>query len=384
MRIVLSTLAVCAALALIAVSGAMNYLFMESYSKSQVEGFVLGGASIAVDVMKSILPVFIWWAWCDKRYAFLLPASAMFLLFSAFSFTSAIGFAATNRGHVSEIREGANATLKSIRADIATEAEKLAALPKHRPPGTVEQAVKAKRQNRRWTSTKGCADGEVTAAASRRYCQEYFTLKAELETAITAQRIETRLATLQRSERRLTERGAGGDADPQVSLLAKLSGNEESSVRTALIIFIAALLEIGSGLGLWIATGHSEIFRRRQPKDEPAPQPAYAAMTPQAVHAAAENVTAIAHAIPANDQSDEQIAAIEDYVLDRIRPSEQGGLTMAELYDDYSRWVLSARKPKATQALFGTVIEKIMMEVGIANQNRRYVGIRLDQTAISA
>lgn len=394
MRFLISTLAVLAALVLISVSGAMNYLFMQGMAKTPAESYVMGGASVAVDIIKALLPVLIWWAWKDRRFGFVIPAAFVFIVFSAFSLTSAIGFAASNRGHVSALKEGANAQLAAITSEFKSQNNKRAGLPKHRPVAIVENALAAKRQHRRWSSTKGCIDGGATASKSRIFCKQYFTLKAELEAAITAAHVERRLDELRRAEKSLRDRGAGGDADPQVSLFAKLSGNDKSAVRTALVLFIACLLELGSGLGLWIATGHSEIFgraKRAKKTEAPAresrrsmsapsamPVPEISASSPVAAPPA---ITDQSHASApsANDTPDQQslVSVIEDYLLERIRPAAQGGVTLATLYADYQAWTSLTGAMAAQQGFFGMVIEKAMAEVGIPHDGAHYVGIKL-------
>ena len=391
MRFILSTLAVLAALVLIAVSGSMNFLFMQGMGKDETESLVLGAASVAIDIFKAILPVLIWWSYRESRLGFMTTAIAMFAVFTVFSLTSAIGFSATNRGHISGIREGANAQLEAVMEDLKVETAKLEALPQHRPAPILEQQINRVRTDRLWSRTKQCTD--ATLKQSRAFCDQYFSLKSELESAILAERIERRLKELKRSEPRLKRSGAGTDADPQVTVLARLSGNDESSVRTALIIFIAALLEIGSGLGLWMATGHSEIFRRHMParhqnmqRHAPVMSPVTGpVMSAETIHAAALeampvrslNASATAHA------RQTQIADIEDYILDRVRPTAEGGLTMADLFADYQSWIAALHKSEATQDLFKTVVEKIMIEVGIQTEGAAFPGIGFAPDALA-
>lgn len=384
MRFILSTLAVLAALVLIAVSGTMNFLFMQGMGKDETESLVLGAASVAIDIFKALLPILIWWSYRESRYGFMTTAIVMFTIFTAFSLTSAIGFSATNRGHISGIREGANAQLTAVAADIRAETAKLEALPQHRPAPILEQQINRVRTDRLWSRTKQCSD--ATRTRSRAFCDHYFILKTELESAILAGRSERRIKELKRSESRLKSSGAGGEADPQVTVLARLSGNDESSVRTALIIFIAALLELGSGLGLWMATGHSEIFRRHGPARHLKIQQHDPVMSAETIHAAAIEAVPIP-SLPMTSNAEtrqNQIADIEDYVLDRIRPAEEGKLTMADLFTDYQSWISALRKSEATQDLFKTVVEKIMTEVGVQADGSTFLGIRFAPNALAA
>lgn len=388
MRFILSTLAVLAALVLIAVSGTMNFLFMQGMGKDETEGLVLGGASVAIDIFKAILPILIWWSYRESRFGFMTTAIVMFAVFTAFSLTSAIGFSATNRGHISGIREGANAQLAAVTADIKTEAARLRALPQRRPAAILEQQINRVRTDRLWSRTKQCTD--ATRSQSRAFCDQYFALKTELETAIIAERSEQRLKELKLSEARLKRSGAGADTDPQVTVLARLSGNNEGSVRTALIIFIAALLELGSGLGLWMATGHSEIFRRHAPARQLKAQHHEPVMTAEAIHAAAIEAVPL-QSLPPNlpiasdaDARQKQIADIEDYILERIRPAENGRLTMADLFADYQSWITAFSKPEAGHDLFKTVVEKIMAEVGVQADGATFRGICFAPQALAA
>lgn len=378
MRFILSTLAVLAALTLIAVSGSMNFLFMRNMGANPDEGMVLGAASVAVDIFKALLPVLMWWAWSAKRYIFIIPAGFMFILFAGFSFASAVGFAASTRGHVSELREGANAELAAVVSDLKHQRGKLAALPKHRPAPVVEQAINAVKQSARWTSTKECTN--ATAGRSRAFCAGYFSLKGELEAAITASRIERRIAALNKEEKALRSRGAGGDKDPQVSILAKLTQNNEGDVRMALILFIAGLLELGSGLGLWIATGHSEIFRRKEPKHqiiEPVP------MQPVDPPPAPSTAPQITHE-PANDH--DRATPIMDYLIARLQPSETGGLTISEMYRDYQTWCRAGGSKPEPKAFFETVIHTAMAELdGITFNGRQFTPLQFaDNPALTA
>ena len=90
MRQLLSTIAVLAAVLMIGVSTAMNFLFMKSLATTEIEGLVLGSASAAADILKAALPWFIALAFAGCRYMFSIVGTAVFLMFSLFSFASAL------------------------------------------------------------------------------------------------------------------------------------------------------------------------------------------------------------------------------------------------------------------------------------------------------
>lgn len=131
MRFLATLLGVVAALIMIGVSGSMNFLFMKSLGKNEIEGLVLGGASAAADLLKALLPFWIAWAWQARRMTFVAVGSVVFVFFSAFSLLSALGFAADNRGHIAGTREGLNATYETVLRDLEAAEAKRVALPQH-------------------------------------------------------------------------------------------------------------------------------------------------------------------------------------------------------------------------------------------------------------
>lgn len=94
MQKVLSIIGVVAALVMAGVSASMNYVFLASLGKSQVEGQILGAASAAADVLKALLPFFVAWAWRGRRIVAALCGAGLFVLFAGFSLLSAIGLPA--------------------------------------------------------------------------------------------------------------------------------------------------------------------------------------------------------------------------------------------------------------------------------------------------
>lgn len=218
-----------AALVMCAVSGAMNYLFMASHGKTPLEGHVLGAASAAADVLKALLPFFIAWSWRDGRIIAAGSGMVAFLFFAAFSLLSAIGFAADNRGLLVEGRESLNGAYARMQRELQEVEAKRTALPAARPASVITEEIARHQQSRRWSATKQCV--EATAAESRSYCEIYFSLQAELASANEAHRLSETISALQTEIQKLRDQGAGQDADPQVSLLARIAGIHPEPVR---------------------------------------------------------------------------------------------------------------------------------------------------------
>jgi len=240
-----------AALVLLAVSAAMNYLFLSSLGKTSLESHVLGAASAAADLLKAVLPFLIFWAWQGGRMSVTLPGLLVWSLFTVFSLLSAIGFAAGNRAQVSDARSATAQQYAGVRSDLKAAQEERERLPKHRAMEIVAAAIDAHKQHRRWASTTECTN--ATVPDSRAYCRDYFVLRAELAAAERNGVLAETIKRLRTQAAALREAGGHREPEPQKGLLSYLFGLERDPVRLTLILLIAALVELGAGLGLYLS-----------------------------------------------------------------------------------------------------------------------------------
>jgi hypothetical protein len=254
MRFLVVLVSAGAALALIAASGLMNWVFMTSLGKSEFEQQILGAVSVAVSAFLALLPTLMLWAYREGRRLFLLFGLPVFLAFAVFSLSSAIGFTAKNRGSLAEDRALATAKLFGVRHEIEETETRLKALGNPSSFPALQERLRGLEQERRWQSSKQCQD--ATTDASRRFCKGYFELKGEAAQAGEAQRLEDQLAVLRCENRQLEGQGAGREADNQAAVLARLLGLPAVKVERGLMFFLAVLVELGAALGLYFATGH--------------------------------------------------------------------------------------------------------------------------------
>jgi hypothetical protein len=263
MRFLVMVVGLGAALTFVVASGLMNWVFMTSLGKSEFERQILGAVSVAVSAFLALMPTFLVWAFRDRRIGFMVLAVPASLAFAAFSLSSAVGFAAKNRGSLGEDRALASERLSTIRHELSETETKLKALGTPRPAAVVDGLLRGQEQDRRWVSSKECR--EATADASRSFCKDYFALKAEAGVAGEARRYEERLAELRGQARGLEEQGAGRQGDSQAAVLASTLGLQTARVERGLMLFLAVLVEVGAALGLYFATGHMR-FEDRTPR----------------------------------------------------------------------------------------------------------------------
>ena len=257
-RVVASGLGLVLAAGFVVASGAMNYAFLSRQASSAWEGQILGAVAIGVTGYNALGLMFVSWAWENGRRKFFVPAGlAMWVVFLGFSLLCAVGFAASHRGAVTGSRESQWASLTSAKDDLKKLDEKLVAAARPaRAAAVVEEALNEIKQDRRWLSTKGCT--EATLDASRDYCRTYFQTRQELQHAVEHARLEKQRDAANQEVLRLKGAGASLEADPQASIIVRLSRGvlELSEVQLWLNAWVALVIEMGAALLPYLATGH--------------------------------------------------------------------------------------------------------------------------------
>ena len=254
MRFLVVVVSAGAALAFIAASGLMNWVFMTSLGKSEFEQQIFGSVSVAVSAFIALLPTLILWAWRERRFLYVGLGVPVFFAFVAFSLSSAVGFAAKNRGSMTEDRSLATSRLTSVKQEIEEAETKRKALGAPRPSAVVQEAMRGLEQDRKWHWSKECQN--ATAEGERVFCKGYFDLKAEAARATELTGIEEKIVRLKSEARGYEEKGGGRQADSQAAVLANLLGLQPVETERGLTLFLAVLVEIGAALGLYFATGH--------------------------------------------------------------------------------------------------------------------------------
>lgn len=254
MRFLVTAVSAGAALTLIAASGLMNWVFMSSLGRSEFEQQIFGAVSLAISAFLALLPTLILWAYREGRIVYAAIGMPVFLAFAALSLSSAVGFAAKNRGSLSEERALANARLIEVRHEIADTETRRSGLGAPAPLVAVQASLHRLEQDWRWQASASCKDAR--SGTMRTFCKSYFDAKGEEARAAEAGRLDGIMAQLRTEARRLEENGAGREDDDQATVLADLFGFTAANVEHRLTLFLAVLVETGAALGLYLATGH--------------------------------------------------------------------------------------------------------------------------------
>lgn len=369
----------------------MNWRFGYSLGTTEFDGLIYGAASAAADCLKALIPFFLFAAIRNRMWSQAAAAAVVGVVVTAYSLTSALGHAALNRLDTTGQRAQQTAVYQDMRSDVKRMEEQVGWIPKHRPAATVASEMNGLKNQIYWSRTQGCT--VVNGKFNRDFCQQYHTLSAEHANAVQAadlskkiMEVKAQLAKSGDSHTALTE------ADPQAAMLAKIGGLvfpdlKVDDVQMALTIFIALLLEVGSGFGMYIAFSQWRLHDAlHNPKVASAAAVGQAAVAmpldvevqvPVATPVAAQTIAipAIAAAAPAavpatpavqaipaappapavitppaataNDNTDRALpiqrmvapeSDVERFHKEKVETEDGATITAVELYDSYCQW----------------------------------------------
>ena len=312
----------------IAASAWINFEYMAAEGTGRAS-LVLGVISVAFDLIKALLPVMIAAAVAQRAWLRAGVAGAFLTLFIAFGFVSALGFGESNKGDRVVSREGLAAELRDRERDLLGARQRLTSLPQSRPPGVIAAELAALKKDRQWDSSKGCT--EATVSASRELCKAIDRLTGEVASAAEALVQAQKIERLDAEVRRLRERGAGNDTDPQASAIRRivghlLPGTDASGIRSGVVWLFATLVEGWSAFGLFLCGVRHRDHHRKPSADlhiieRASPPPLIAATEPAATIAADESRTL-------------RMAA---WAMQRLEFNEDGIISLDEAFADYVR-----------------------------------------------
>jgi len=345
---VASAAGVLASLALVLISGAMNYQFGLTLGKGPAESQIMGAASIASDVLKAASPFFIVGFWRAGRPIGAMAACALFALTAAYSAASAIGFASLNRSATAAAQASVIDERKNLEAELQRVTAELDALPRHRPVAVIDAELASQRQNARWSSSKECTN--ATVKPSREFCASYKLIEAELATAKVAgakQKRRERLQLLLGAKHVVPSNLPGAThknneqnqaalpganlvpSDPQATFLAKYLGQDVGTMQLGLVLLVGALVELGSSLGLFVSVGHLKRGK-------------------------AAGVQAIAYG--------------EDYLVARAYPEPGQSVAWPALLADYYAWADGQGKARLKADAFRANVLAVAGQVGLESE----------------
>jgi hypothetical protein len=392
-RHLLGVLGVIAASVLLVVSAMMNYRFGYTLGKTPSDGHIYGLASAAADCFKALVPFFFFAAWRNRMWSQALAAMAVWLVVTGYSMTSALGHAALNRLDTSGVRAMATTTYKDLREDLKRTRDQLSWLPPHRAAAAVQADLEGLKSQFLWHRTGEC--NEPSGKVQREFCQGFRKLEGERANALQAEKFNAKIEEISVKLAKTNGATVMGEADPQASVLSKMTGVDLETIQMALTLFVALLIEIGSGFGMYVAFAYWRTHAP-PPSAPAAPAPAPVAETRPtpidgrddevwttegiegpppplplaAAHEGANDNMATARWImPEND--------VELFYKQGVSVMANETTTSQDLYDGYKLWSKSKGKRPLNHSRFSEEFERLgYTTVQIAGR-QRYVGLAL-------
>ncbi len=388
-RHALGVFGVMAAGVLIAVSAAMNWRFGYSLGRTEFDGFIYGSASVAADCLKALIPFFFFAALKSRMWSQAAAAAVVGVVVTAYSLTSALGHAALNRFDTTGHRAVEAQVYKDLRSDLKRAQDQLSWIPQHRPAAAVQGEIEALKSQRAWSATSGCTD--ATRPQSRAFCQGYHGLTAEMASGQQAQALEARIAEIQGKLSKTDAMTVMGEADPQATVLANLSGLSVEQVQMAMTIFIALLLEVGSAFGMYVAFSQWRLYDREAlaaPETASVESTAAVAVTaPQITPAVPAVAAAVALRKPRFGANDNRSLPptkllvpetdVQRFYKESVDSQDGHTVSATSLYEAYCVWCEERQKEPLALPTFGREIAEFGIQKVKKKDGVRYVGIAL-------
>jgi hypothetical protein len=395
MRHALGVLGVLAAGVLLAVSAAMNWQFGFSLGRTPLDGQILGAASAAADCMKALVPFFFFAAWRNRMWSQAAASAVVWAVVTVYSLTSALGYAALTRADTTGARSAQSLSYQDVRADMKRAQDQLSWIPQHRPSATVQADLDGLKAQKAWGWSEGCT--KLDGKAERQLCDKFHGLQAELGSAQQAGELEKRIADAQHKLDGQTTHVGSADGDPQAAVLAALLGKvfpnlQVSDVQTMMTVFVALLLEVGSGLGMYVAFSQWRLYDVQAPSAPRIVPVAQAATIDTAAVAVAAQPAVQQIAKPRSGANDNRSAPavtrmiapendVERFYKESIEVTDGSSLTATELYEDYCAWCETKSKEPLALPTFGRAFGELGVKKEKIAGRIRYIGIALKSEA---
>lgn len=362
----MSIFGIVLALAFMALSAAINWHYGHSIGRTGADQYIFAGVSLAADIAKALAPFFFWYAASNARLLPALASALFWIAVTGWSLSSAGGFAELNRAEQTGIHVTKKSDHTGHTIELARKEQQLKDLGTFDPPAITAQRLEAARQNLRWARSRQCTD--ATSRESRIFCAEYHLLEAARQKGVEAARLESEIASLRTRLAGLAGAAASDAGDPRARFLSRLTGWELGSVETALTLLFIAVLEIGSGLGLFIALSHGGNASRSA--KEPQPAQALPVTKPAALPAPVKRETAPIKLPPAMPDKKPVFGDVAKFARARLAAAQGDTIAIDDLYAAYRAWCTEQKADALTAGEFKRQFIVLCTQVGFRRATR--------------
>ncbi len=341
MPTLVSALGGVVALAFVVLSMLMNLSYGMSRGVSDLDRWLLGGASVGADVYKAIGLFFVGWALKQGRLFVWGLASSAWVVCLVVGLTSAFGYAAINRADATRRGDDRGVAYQSIKKQLDRVDRRRAALGVVESRGVIDARGQRLKANPLWRETRDCRD--IRRVEQTSFCGEVRQWQQDRAGSEEAERLDIEIGKLRVELGLFLSTSVVGD--PLGELFARLSGVELKLVDTGLVVLFVALVEIMSCSGFFIAFGHGEALVWRGGADSGGQATAKGDVARFALAATCEELGLI--------------------------------INFAELYNGYLNWCRAGHLGAVELPEFERQFQALAGEVGWVVQGDAVVGLRL-------
>ncbi|MGD9804146.1 MAG: hypothetical protein AB7E81_04645 [Hyphomicrobiaceae bacterium] len=373
-------LGVGVAIGLIGISGAVNFRMAFRTADTNLDAWLYGTAAALLDGLKALLPLAMVWAWQARRWFVTFVGVAVFSVLSGFSLVNGIGYVSDLRWLQVGQRKAGIESRASLKATMTRLEGQLAAILTTRSAETIEQAIGAvfARPVARHSTVDSHSDGCTNARSlTREACEEVARLRVELAESRERTRLNAVVAETRARLDALSAITAMASAEPQVEVVKGLAEGwygalSKEDVRRGLVVMVGLVLELGSGLGLYLVTVPWHDAGRRNGKAGGEPAGAGGAPEVEAPPASVDSA-------PLNRGEGEvvermpeavRIGNVEAFAAECLVPAEGGRISSTSLFGQYRRWCIRRGEVPLRGSEFEVVFHDLAEDVGIPWGNR--------------
>ena len=321
-----------------------------------------------LDVLKTVLPLIAAASFAAGVRAKGVAALLVFGLLTGLSLTASIGLYATTKSEMVGDAKAAHTRYQDAVATREKAEADLAALGKVRPAGDIAGEMGTLKRDRLYDRSRQCTD--ATATDSREICAKLARLDGEASKAAEAARLRAEIDKARGRLATMDVAAAMRAVDPQAEALARLVSLavpvSPDTVRTALAVLVALLVELGSGLGPWLVSPSVGPRRQQEPREWPSPEAAEA--TPVTVLQA---VDVPAAAEPAGEDS------VRRWAADAIARRKGEFVPAKELRAAFKSWCAAEGIKPLNPTAFGRAMGALGFRSGKVGGEQRYFDIAL-------
>lgn len=365
------------ALGFMTLSALINWRYGMTLARVGPDQWILAGASLLVDLAKAVTPFFVLAAMRWRQWMQGAVAALFWLVCTGYSLSFLIGYSEQHRTRAAgelAARKLEHLALTDEFSRRKAERDVLGTV----VPWSVSQATIVRlRRDQRWASSGECAS--PTGAGTRKFCEELLAAERRLQEANEAKRLDDELRRLVVEIAARSVASTRDDGDPRSIVMARLFGLPKQAADLVLLITFVSVMEIGSGLGLFIALGKARSTEPAAARHDPLRRAVAGPGAPVAdvgEHCAGDTGKV-------GESEEGQVADVAKFARARLQAEVGATLTLSALRRGYEAWCGERGAHALPTSEFAQAFDELAGLIGVrsdrANTDIVYLDVALSR-----